>query len=318
MKHLTRVACACFVSVICLAACGGSEGDTSNQTPDAAVPSGGTLSKFVNSGLKVGVDEEEAEGLAFADLDNKPPAEDNALGELLAGFNNQFMLDNALSTAINAGTIVILHSVRSDSLVNDSSATWQVWLGAQQANPMFDGTGTFTVSPTSPQSAIITGSISNGKFTGRASEISLELALSAGGDPIRLKIVPAVIEANVTATGITNGRLAGALSEAEISDNVIPAVVDLLDDRIEADAGCRAALVDCDMANAILLGLFDEDGDRIIELEESRAVLLGIIPLDVDVLGANGQPGSDGTPDSASVTLGFGGAKATYTAPGEN
>lgn len=318
MTHLTRVACACFVSVMGLAACGGSEGDTNNQTPDAAMQSSGTLSKFVNSSLKIGSSEMEADGLAFADLDNKPPAKDNELGALLASFNPQLMLDNALTTAVNAGTIVILHSIRADSLSNDSSATWQVWLGAQQANPKFDGTGTFTVAATSPQDAIITGSISNGKFTGRASQVSLELALSASGNPVRIKIVPAVIEADVTANGLTNGRLAGAISETEMNANVIPAVVVLLDGRVAADAGCREALIDCDMANAILLGLFDADRDRIIELEETRTVLADLIPYDVDVLGANGQPGTDGTAESTSVTLGFGGAKAIYTAPGEN
>lgn len=323
VTHFRRFASAFLaVAVFGLSALAGcsSDGEDNVTTPDGGGSTSGTYNHFVNSSLKIGANATEATALAFADLDGKPPAKDNALGIFLANLNGQLMLDMALATAVNDGTIVILHSVRADDIGNDSSASWQVWLGNPQASPKFDGSGQFTVASNAPRDAILSGAISGGKFTGQASQISLELSLVAGSPALRVKLNAVHLEANVTTSTITNGRLAGAISSQELNDNVVPALAGLLDARIGADAGCRTNENDCEAGNKLIRMYFDispKDGTISVAEIRNSPLLAAVFTPDVDVLGANGQPGSDGNPDSVSISLGFGGVKGSFTAPTE-
>jgi hypothetical protein len=313
-RHLARA-----VVLAALGALGcGSDSEPSGGTPDAGQVTG-MRSKYVNSQLKVGMDLAEAQSYAWLDLDGKGDQTDNKLGEFLANLNEQFMLDNALATATNQGTIVILHSIQADSLVNDSDATWQVWLGSAQPNPVFDGTGTFTVASNAPADAILTGSIAGGVFNGEADRITIELALSQELPPLRLEVNTANIRATVTPNGITNARLAGAIASTELDQNVVPALTDFLDARIGADAGCRANPADCEESNQLILTAFDNaPKNGIIEESEVRTILAIVLQPDVDVLlNATGQPGQDNMLDSVSIVLAFGGVKASFTAPNE-
>src|SRR4029078_2213630 len=121
----------------------------------------GTYNHFPNSQLKIGSSANEANGYAF-DLDGVA-GKDNSLGGVLAGLNGTLMIDAAIQSALTAGDFVILHSVRADSLTSDTTVSWQIWLGAQQAMPKYDGTGTFTVATNAPHDAIINGTITDGK-----------------------------------------------------------------------------------------------------------------------------------------------------------
>lgn len=320
MKQLTRLATA-FLAIAVFAVTGcSSEGEDNQGTPDAGGAATGTYNHFVNSSLKIGTNANEATALAFADLDGAGSAKDNALGIFLANLNAQLMLDMALATAVNDGSIVILHSVRADDITSDSTASWQVWLGDAQAMPKFDGTGQFTVASNAPRDAIVQGSIAAGKFTGQASQISLELSLVEGSAPLRVKLNAVHLEASVTTSTITSGRLAGAISTQELNDNVVPALAGLLDARIGADAGCRTDEDMCEAGNKIIRQYFDispKDGTISVAEVRDNPLLLTVFTPDVDVLLANGQAGHDSINESVSIALGFSGVKGSFTAPTE-
>jgi hypothetical protein len=322
MKQLNRFACALALGAMAAftVACGGDEEDPIGGTPDAGGGLTGSFTHHVNTELKFGTSGAEAMGLAFADLDGKGATKDNFLGTFLANLNGQLMIDMALKSAVDDGTIVILHSIRADDLANDPTAQWQVWLGKPQAMPKFDGTGMFEVAANAPTDAKIAGSITGGKFSGKASKVTLEISLVSGTQPLRINLNAPHIEANVTANGCTNGRLAGAIALTELNDVIIPALAMQFDGRLGADSGCRTDINMCEQGNKLLRTLFDTNpNDGMITVNELRtnATIQLLLQPDVDVLLANGNAGQDNMLESLSATLGFSCAKGTYTAPGE-
>ena len=95
--------------------------------PDAGVVAG-TYSHYVTSELVTGPD---PTAYAF-DLDGDQNV-DNQLGAILLILKPLgFDADMTLSTAVNAGTIVVLHSVKAASLTS-GAATWQVYEEALSA-----------------------------------------------------------------------------------------------------------------------------------------------------------------------------------------
>jgi hypothetical protein len=335
MKHLSL-----FVrSALCVAAlglgvsivsCGGD--DTGGTTPDAntGTPDGGgtansgTYNHYATNTLKIGSSPGEATALAF-NIDGKP-GNDNSLGTFIAGLNANLMADAAIAAALTSGQFVILHSVRADDLVNDPTVSWKVLLGAPQANPKFDGTGTFTVAPNAPNDAIVNGSIVAGKFTGGPASVTIEIAFIEGADPIRVKLNAVRMEANVTATGCTNGRLGGAVEADVLLDDVAPVLATELSARIAADADCYkpsapSDVSGCESSNATIRGLLDvnpKDGViSVAEISGEGSVVAVLFTPDVDILNAAGQPGTDGVAESVSLAVGFTCVKGTFTVTGE-
>jgi hypothetical protein len=301
-----------------LAACGGDDGG-GDTTPDAGGSANtGTYYHYATSQLKVGTSANEANSFAF-DLDGVA-GKDNSLGGVLAGLNSQLMIDMAIQAALTDGDFVILHSLRADDLTTDSTASWQIFLGDPQAAPKYDGTGTFTVASNSPTTAKLSGAIAAGKYLGGPGSVTLSLSLIPGEAPLQIQINAARIEANVSATGCTSGRIGGAIKADTLSTQVVPLLASQLDARIAADAGCREDINMCEASNKLILDFFDTSPkDRMITRTELEAnpLVMAILMADVDVLNAAGQAGTDGTKESVSIALGFTCVKGTYTAPGE-
>jgi hypothetical protein len=320
MKHLNRIAVgALLAGSLSLVACGG--GDDVDGTPDAGGNNNnvttGTYNHYVTNSVKVGATASEADSYGFA-LDDKPPTRDNQIGKTLANFASQLMIDAEIDEALKLGQFVILHSVRADALDADPSVSWQVFIGEPKTSPVFDGTGTFTVNATAPTGKLI-GSITGGKYTATPGTVSLALSLSSDQAPLQVTLNGARIEANITATGCTNGKIGGAVKVADLENNIIPFLAMQLDAQVGKDTGCRDDLNMCETTTRLLLGIFDTDQNRIITVAEVKAndAVKGVLAPDVDVLKADGTLGTDGTPDSVSIGLGFGCAKGVFTAPGE-
>jgi hypothetical protein len=316
MKHVHRLACG-LVAVVGLGC--GEDVSGQNGTPDAGGAVTGSYNHFVTSNLKIGDTATDAAALAFVNFDGQG-GDDNALGTSLANFSSVLNVDTALATAVTEGTIVILHSVRADDITADPSVSWQIWLGDPEPDPVFDGSGTFTVAANAPRNAILGGGIQGGTFSGQAAEITLELSLVAGATPLRIKLVDAHLEASVTGSSITNGRIAGLLSTQEVNGSLLPGIAALLDARIGADAGCREAVSQCELANASIRTFFDTaPNDGMISVAEVRdnVIIQGLVAPDLDLFRADGTRGTDGTRESLSIALGFFGSQATFTAPTE-
>ena len=292
--------------------------DATGGTPDTGVTQTGTYTHYVTNSLKVGATAVEANSFAF-DLDGDGEVDD-ALGRTLALVGAFLDVDGRINVALKAGQIILLHSLRADSLTSDTTTSWRVLVGDQAPTPKYDGTDTFTVSPSSPAEAVLGGKITSGAYLGGPSIVSVEVAFLEGVPPIRFRLINAQLAAKVTENGCTGGRIGGAITQKDIDGNVLPALAAGLDSVIAGDAGCRQNLNDCDDNSKMLLGLFDTDPkDRMITLNELQGnfIINLLFTNDLDLLGDDGNPGKDGQLDSTSLALAFTCVKAGFTVAGE-
>jgi hypothetical protein len=269
---------------------------------------------FVTASLVVPATSKDATALAF-DLDgNGSP--DNSLGNVLAILSGQVDVTGYVKEALEAGTFVILHSLR----VTDGDASWQVYVGDPHPAPdLKSGSGTFTVAAASPLDAVVTGTLADGHFEGGPSPIVLTIALGSDTPPITLHLLAAHVAADVTDGGCANGRVGGGVPLTDVHGTIIPAVAAALDAQIGKDGDCRTNAADCSNADTLVLSFLDTNGDRHItadEIEGNFLVALFLRP-DVDLLDADGNPGQDGVKESMSLGLGFTCTDAVFAAPNE-
>lgn len=258
--------------------------------------------RYVTDSLKIGRTAAEAASYAL-DLNNDGRPE-NGLGSVFATLSNQLRFDDQIATSLQAGDVVILHSLRADSLDRDRAASWKVYLGTPQPNPVLTGGGTFAIDPAAPTSDKLMGAISSGLFAGGPGRVSLRLGLVPAHPPIELRLAAARIQANCTAAGCT-GKLGGGISRFEVDTVIIPALAAAMQAVIDADPTCGPS--SCTGTPRLFLDLFDANGDFTITAEELRAnfLIMAVLAPDVDLFDASGSPGQDGIRESLSLGLGF-------------
>jgi hypothetical protein len=118
-----------------------------------------------------------------------------------------------------------------------------------------------------------------------------------------------MLEADVSEKGCVNGKLGGGLTVDDFQSKLLPAIVDGLNQIIQADL----------TATKILSQVFDTNHDGTItlqELEGNPLLMIAISP-DLDLLDASGayNPRQDGVKDSYSVGLGFTCVPSSFTTP---
>jgi hypothetical protein len=157
--------------------------------------------------------------------------------------------------------------------------------------------------------------------------VTLQIALGGDSMPITLRLIGARMEASVTATGITEGKIGGALTEAELDSNVLPAIVGVIGDTVAMNCAGGTPPSCCEQGSTgdTLIGLFDDcsEGsttcDCQVTLEELRNndLISSLLASDVDLLDATGafKPRTDNVPDSLSLGIGFTAATAMFPAP---
>ena len=297
--------------------------------PDAPAATTGTYFHYVTNSMKVGSTVAEADSYAF-NLDCDPGnMADNAIGHVLAGLSSMLDTDTSVAASIASGQVILLHSVRADSLTSDPTVSWQVYPGSPTTNPVLTGGGTFSIDPSGQTYSPLEGSISGGQYLGGPGKVDLQLGLVAGEPPIDITLAGARIEATCTSTSCTNAKLGGGVSASDMMTKVIPAMAADLNAKIQADGQCSTM---CTVANACssqstqILDLFDTNHDCMItagELESNSLVQAILMP-DVDLLDAAGNPCGcstgvtcDGVKESVSLGIGFTTESATFTATGE-
>jgi hypothetical protein len=333
-----------------IGACGGT--DDPPATPDAGMATG-TFTHFASDDILVPTSPAEANSYAFnldGDPQNRP---DNALGGLLATLadpENGADIQTPLTTSIEEGTLVVLHSMQSDTLTTDTNVGWQVFLGdaivadaADCTVPADCGTGftcgaantctvdystaAFTVSASSPTDAKMIGNLVGGQYSGGPATVRLQLTLVDGQPPLDVNLIGAHIQADVTATGCSNGKLGGAITKQDLDGEVLPALAAMMDGRLGDDVGCREDETQCSDASKTIIQLFDKspkDGMITVEELRSNSFIATILTPDVDLLNDPDEDGIgpygpriDGIEDSISLGVGFSCQAATFTAPGE-
>lgn len=340
-----------------LAACGGGDDDddpaddTADDTGDDAaddsaddssddsadddggVNPDGEDNTYVIDSLTVPGDQGEADDLAL-DIDGDGSTE-NKVGNLFALLSSAADLDvsGAVNEQIALGNIILLTSIKATDLADATGVGMYVYLG-ENADPAacpdgvtdpaqcglhLQGGASFDVSADSPPGAEVVGAIAGGEFVGGPGSVTIELALSALGEPITLTLVNARVETSVSADGLTSGILGGALTSADVESQVYPAVADVVNGLIEGDPECDLEAVPCSCATGstggLILGLLDVapeggDADCIITPEEVAAnglvdSTLGTPDLDLD-------PEIEGD-DAVSIGIGFSAVGAVFT-----
>ena len=224
-----------------LIACGSSGGGD-----DVVIPEGQHY-HFVVDSTTVPANSTEArnEGL---DL-NGDKTVDNQLGDVLATLAQQgFKIQDTLTQAVDQGKIILLLDYQAADITMDTTAAGlSVLLGENPVPPAcasatdtvcrrhLAGTGMFDVSASSPADAAVGGKTINGTFNGGPGKISLQIALGST-TPIELDLIGARAQATgMSETGIMSAILAGALSQDDLNNKVIPAIHDQLAPLIQRD-----------------------------------------------------------------------------------
>jgi hypothetical protein len=319
-------------STLALLACGGGD-DAGDDDDGGGVDPAGTHYQFVAN--EISVPTSAAEVMTFAlDIAGNEQA-DNQLGNLLNTLNG---LGLDVSTTVDAnvqnGNVIILADIQATSLDAATGVGMSFYLGEnptpaactdpelpETCGNHLDGSGSFSVSASSPDNALLVGAIVGGSFSGGPGNVTLELPLAAGTDPIVLDLIGAKAEVAVTADGLMSGKLGGAITDADIRTEVLPAVVTVLADLVADD--CTGTAPECcpgdesDSAAAQVLGILDDNMDCVVtlaELEADPIIASTLLNPDLDMLdGTEIGPDTDGTKDSLSIGVGFSAVAATFT-----
>jgi hypothetical protein len=258
-----------------LIACGGDDGGT-------VIPEG-AHTQYVAKKAYVPTNNNQAREFGL-DL-NKDKTVDNQLGMVLGTLSSMgFDIQGTIDKAVLEGSIILLVDFQTKDFTNSSAAGLQVLLGA---NPMpaacmtgetacntamppvctgcghhLQGTGNFTIK--GAMDSLVSGKIVNGTFNGGPGNLTLQIALGDTSQAIELNL----IGARAKATGITADKmdsviLAGALSQSDLNDKVIPAIQKQIAPIITRDCpmatmppGCGCA---ANSTGKTVLDLFDGD-----------------------------------------------------------
>ncbi|HVV87222.1 MAG TPA: hypothetical protein VHE35_29480 [Kofleriaceae bacterium] len=330
-KHLPILLLASTLPLAALAAaCGG---DDSSGDGDGTVDPDGTNHTYAISKVSVPSNGTEATQLGL-DIDEKPNDAnggiDNQLGMVLGNIGAlapDLHIQTSIDEQVDQGGIILLANVVAKDLTNASGVGLAVYQGENprpapctDANDTvcrhhLDGTGMFDVAADS-RPAQLAGKIVAGKFSGGPGTVTLSIALSAGM-PIDLPLQKAKAElSGISATGITSGKIGGAIAKADLETKVYPAIAATI--RATYDRDCpmtpeRTIANGCNCAagttGKTLQTTFDKTPpDCMISDSEVVGFVSGLVSPDIDLDG-------DGMADAVSLGVGVQAVAGAFTPP---
>ncbi len=320
------------ITLVSLAACGGgaSPGVDAEVRPDAEprIPMGDHHPYVIDS-IQLPTSDSEAQALGL-DIDGDHEV-DNALATVVALLSSNGNDPNdAVTTGIDEGEIIHLANLQTESLDAADNVGLFIWDGADPTPPAcldsfdtvcrrhFTGTASFTVTSEDPGDAMVFGELASGHYSGSSGVIFLNVPLIVGDAPLKLKVIGAHAEVDVTDTAMTDGRLGGAVPDSYIQSDVLPQIAATMATVTERD--CLGTSPNCctpDTDGETVVNLFDTDMDCAVTLQElyDSSLLDLVLAPDVDLLDEEGLDGSDGEDDSVSLGLGFTAVRAIYPTP---
>jgi|GEM_PF-2177764 len=245
-----------------------------------------------------------------------------------------FIDEIAVNQSITSGKQLALLELRTTdgTFMSDGAAT-SVLRAAFPKVPALDGTDQLTVL-TAVTPVQFDGSLSGGTFTSVPSATSkdphtLHLLLATAGLLVPVTLVATHVSYHVTSSGVMMGQLNGAIANATIQTETIPAMATAMTQAIASGMGINFKIFDTgDTVNPCDAGMPNDlsaggmcgcavAGDNIIapcELSQSGFIQALLAP-DLDLYDNNGQFKPDPalvSKDSLSVGLGFVAVPATY------
>ena len=224
---------------------------------------------------------------------NKDGTIDNALGSILAmisGIAGSLDTQGGIDDAVNRGDLLLLLRILAANLTTDPAASAVSWsaqpkvcctstvpstCASQAKTTCFSGTQTF--SPQVGTGTLSSGSIASGSFSFGPTSMAFKLLLTPT-TMVSLNLKAAYLKGTVSASGITKGVLAGAVSKSDLDNKVVPAIAVTLDNVV------KDPLTDVS-TKTMILTLFDANSDGSISaLEIANNVLIKtFLAGDVDV-----------------------------------
>ena len=272
-----------------------------------------------------------AEGQALGlDVDGDGDV-DNQLGAIVALLSSNGADINATVTEqIDRGELIHLADLQVQDLDNAESSALYVWTGANpQPEPCLGatdtvcrqhllGNGSFDVTATAPAEAMIFGDVVTWHYSGSRGTVTIEIPLFISDAALTLQMIDARAEVDLSESQLTDGRLAGAVTDEYIQAEVLPQLVTVLGVLVAED--CTGTAPDCCIAGTdgeTVLGYFDTDDSCTVSLAELQDSILldSVLAPDVDLLDEEGLSGSDGVLDSVSLGVGFTAVRASYEIP---
>ncbi len=316
------------VAIVLSIAAGCSSSSSADDEPDATVvcssprfgPCGESERTYwVLDRLTIPSTQDEASELAL-DLDGDGP-NDNLIGALLAA-DDSGEPSRATDDAVRRGDIIHLVELVAPDFTTTPSAGMYLYSGAnpsiapcagdddETCGRHLTGNAHFDVEPTG--AAPFVGPIIGGRLLADfdSGETHLDIKLFASGATVRLPMVAGLVEAQISEDGIA-GTIGGAVREADYRAAVFPVLAMQMNMIIAED--CQVgATCECTPGSdgETIIGVADANDDCSVTAEELIAIEQ--FGPDVDVLDADGQPGTDGVDDSRSFAFGFTAVRASF------
>ena len=315
-----------IVVVVSLAACSGDDGppiapdaevaDAAPVPPDACTT---CVTGHVFDSITLPIDAQQAESFGY-DLDGDGTV-DNQIGNIFSALTsaggNTFDLQTEMTRAVDRGNVIVLASIQ-DCLSGQCLFTYHGSAPTplpctEVADPVcrrhLDGNALFSIDQ--PTDRFIPGTGGAGTFSGGPGQALLQLTI-AGNTPAQIQLIRAHADlTGVSASGITGGKLGGAIPDASVQDELIPAMHASIAAQIAADCPPGGSPPDCgctpDSTGETFLGIFDENTDCTVPLPEFRenALVMTLFRPDVDTDG-------DDVADALSVGVGVTAVAATF------
>ena len=188
----------------------------------------------------------------------------------------------------------MLFELFAASLTDDPAAKVQFHIGSDlDSDPSdnFSGSEEFSIAAASPPNVEMAAKLAAGKLDGGPGDFQVPIPMGISSTVVDLK--QSRIAGDVSAAGIANGQISGAIPWTDVDQKLIPAIADMTDATYKSSTTPQGTK---DIINLLL----DLDHDGTVTADEIRnSGLLKIIlkpDLDLD---------KDGTKDAMSVGMGF-------------
>lgn len=222
-------------------------------------------------------------------IDGDADQDANKLGSVVAVINTMAsgMLDlqKELDSQISSAAFTLLLELFANSLVSDSSAKLQFFLGSDldsDATDNFLGTEQFGIDSQSPTNLVSPGKIASSAMDMGPGNFMIPMPIGTSTTLVSLKL--ARIKATLSTTplsAMTSGSIVGAVPLTDIETKLYPAIATLLDYQYKnstssqlktflqsLDGDKDGTITSTDLKNSSIIGLLlsanvDTDGDKI-------------------------------------------------------
>jgi hypothetical protein len=311
--RLALVTAAVFLAV----SCGDGGGDGGGVDQDAwTYPE----HQFVVDDVELPLTATDARAVGF-DLDGDGVI-DNRLGEMLTALQGAMGASSpqdSMDLALREGLMITLLSVYAQDVVTSPKANAWTFLGQPQT--LTDGPqpgGAFTLDPAGPADAYFGGRVKNGvgMLGGPDAAFMLRTPFTDYGTlDLPLKSVNMEFDFSADGLALENGKLAGAVTETDLQNEVLPQLAELLDTVLERNCTERGGTGGAGECGCVpgsgtdtIRNLFDSNSDCYVTLDEVAGNSLLATLLAGDVVLPDGSP-------AISLAVGFHAVNATFTHP---